>query len=374
QVKANLLSGGQKQRVAIARALVKDPTIIIADEPTGALDSETAAQILELILSFKQSGKIVIIVTHDEDIAQQCDHIARIQDGQILQSPPDDHVTKQLVWQKPQFSWGRSIVLMARNLWQRKTRNGVMAGFASIGIVSLILTTSLGVGAQLYLEKQVDREFNPKEIIITTTDRSEAINTDFIAELEQKDTIDRIETAYPVIVTQVMYNDVVAGGSPTISVPELTPNQAERMNLIVGALPAADELEIALQEDYALKLVADPSDLLGETLTIMASGYAEDAKPITIEAKVTGIFGEPKDENGRTFDSGPRSANGVNYVTSLSLNQEIIQTSTGNQVENLEFRAYTIEIEPAKEIAALARDEGYRAVAVADVLGTINQL
>lgn len=374
QVKANLLSGGQKQRVAIARALVKNPTIIIADEPTGALDGETATQILDLLLSFKQDGKIVIIVTHDEDIAKQCDYIARIQDGKILQSPPDDQLTKQLTWKKPQFSWGRSLILMWRNLWQRKTRNGVMSGFASIGIVSLILTTSLGVGAQLYLENQVDREFNPKEIVVTTTDRSEKISADFIDELAADERVERVETAYPIILTQVMYNDVLAGGSPVISVPELTPTQAERMNLIAGALPDAQREEIALQEDYALKLVDDPKTLIGEKVTLMASGYREDAKPITIDAVVTGIFGEPKDENGRSFDSGPRSANGVNYVTSLALNQAIIDESSGVQNEELEYRVYTFEIDPAKDIAALARDEGYRAVAVADVIGTINQL
>ncbi|MGL4624903.1 MAG: ABC transporter permease, partial [Culicoidibacterales bacterium] len=159
-----------------------------------------------------------------------------------------------------------------------------------------------------------------------------------------------------------------------ISVPELTANQAERMNIISGELPASDQLELALQEDYALKLVEDPETLLGKTVTLMASGYREDAQPVQIEAVVTGIFGEPKDENGRSFDSGPRSANGVNYVTSLALNQEIIDQSSGVDNEELEYRVYTAEIDPAKEIAALARDEGYRAVAVADVIGTINQL
>ncbi|MGL5531716.1 MAG: ABC transporter permease, partial [Culicoidibacterales bacterium] len=256
----------------------------------------------------------------------------------------------------------------------RKTRNGVMSGFASIGIVALILTTSLGVGAQLYLEKQVDREFNPKEVVITTSDRSQPIDQAFIATLQADATIDRVETAYPIILTQVRYESSVAGGSPTISVPELTPNQSERMNVINGQLPSETALEIALQEDYATKLAATPSDLIGKTVTLVASGYAENAQPITLEATVTGIFGEPKDENGRTFDSGPRSANGVNYVTSLALNQAVIEASTGNAVENLEFRAYTLEIDTASAIAAQARDEGYRAVAVADVLGTINQL
>ncbi|MGL5296025.1 MAG: ATP-binding cassette domain-containing protein [Culicoidibacterales bacterium] len=374
QVKANLLSGGQKQRVAIARALVKNPAIIIADEPTGALDSETAAQVLELLLSFKKDGKIVIIVTHDEDIAQKCDYIARIQDGKILQSPPNEDKPKQLTWKKPKFSWRESLRLMMHNLWQRKTRNAIMSGFASIGIISLILTTSLGIGAQLYLQQQVDREFNPKEVVITTSDRSQPIEQTFINELKNDERVASVETAYPIILTKVTYDDTAAGGSPTISVPDLTQNQADRMNVLYGTLPTTTEIALAIQEDYAKKLVDNPEELVGKTVRLVASGYQEDAQIVEVSATITGIFGEPKDENGRSFDSGPRSANGVNYVTSKALNQKIIGDSTGVTEEQLEYRVYTSDINPAKDIAALARDKGYRAVAVADVVGTINQL
>ncbi len=77
------LSGGQKQRVAIARALVTDPELIIADEPTGALDSNTSEEILTLLRSFIREGKTVIIVTHEKEIANQCDRIIHLEDGKI---------------------------------------------------------------------------------------------------------------------------------------------------------------------------------------------------------------------------------------------------------------------------------------------------
>lgn len=81
----NELSGGQKQRVCIARALVNNPNIILADEPTGALDSKTSEQIMKLFVELNEEGKTVIIVTHEEEIAQYANRIIFIRDGKVLE-------------------------------------------------------------------------------------------------------------------------------------------------------------------------------------------------------------------------------------------------------------------------------------------------
>ena len=78
------LSGGQKQRVAIARAIVNEPNMILADEPTGALDSKTSAEIMELFRSLNEQGRTVIIVTHDPKVAEQCGRVIEISDGRIV--------------------------------------------------------------------------------------------------------------------------------------------------------------------------------------------------------------------------------------------------------------------------------------------------
>ncbi|MFR5120201.1 MAG: ABC transporter ATP-binding protein [Ruminococcus sp.] len=80
----NKLSGGQKQRVAIARAIVNEPSMILADEPTGALDTKTSAEIMALFKSLNKQGRTVVIVTHDPKIAEQCDRIIEISDGRIV--------------------------------------------------------------------------------------------------------------------------------------------------------------------------------------------------------------------------------------------------------------------------------------------------
>jgi len=83
--KPTQLSGGQKQRVAIARALINDPDIILADEPTGSLDSQTTAQILEILKEIADEGKLVIMVTHSEKVASVSSRIVKIADGQIIE-------------------------------------------------------------------------------------------------------------------------------------------------------------------------------------------------------------------------------------------------------------------------------------------------
>lgn len=81
----HLLSGGQKQRVAIARSLVNNPSIILADEPTGALDSETSAMVMNIFNDLnKNQGKTIILITHSKEIAEQCPRIVTIKDGKII--------------------------------------------------------------------------------------------------------------------------------------------------------------------------------------------------------------------------------------------------------------------------------------------------
>jgi putative ABC transport system ATP-binding protein len=82
--KPHKISGGEQQRCAIARAIVADTDIILADEPTGALDGETAGEIMGLLKSLKQQGKTIIVVTHDEKVASYCDYVIQIKKGKIV--------------------------------------------------------------------------------------------------------------------------------------------------------------------------------------------------------------------------------------------------------------------------------------------------
>ena len=95
--KPNELSGGQCQRVAIARALVNNPSIILADEPTGNLDSKTSIEIMDIFGAIQASGNTVVLVTHEEDIALHAHRVVRLRDGLIETDRINDHVTASLV-------------------------------------------------------------------------------------------------------------------------------------------------------------------------------------------------------------------------------------------------------------------------------------
>ncbi len=84
----NELSGGQKQRVAIARALASNPKVLLADEPTGALDTKTSYEVMELIQGINDEGKTILVVTHEDDIAHMCKRIVNLKDGVIIDDSP----------------------------------------------------------------------------------------------------------------------------------------------------------------------------------------------------------------------------------------------------------------------------------------------
>lgn len=154
--KPNQLSGGQMQRVAIARALVNDPEIILADEPTGALDSTTSVQIMDLIKEIAKD-KLVIMVTHNPELAQQyATRVVQIKDGEIMSD--SDPVQKQekdtsvLKIKKTAMRYASALHLSFNNIRTKKGRTLLTAFASSIGIIGIALILALSNGFQ----KQID--------------------------------------------------------------------------------------------------------------------------------------------------------------------------------------------------------------------------
>ncbi len=151
----NQMSGGQMQRVAIARALINNPDILLADEPTGALDSETSLQIMELLKEIAQD-KLVIMVTHNPELAESYStRIVRLLDGQIISdSNPyaeDEIVVQPKKHKKISMSFWTALSLSFNNLRTKLGRTLLTAFAGSIGIIGIALILSLSTGIQNYI-------------------------------------------------------------------------------------------------------------------------------------------------------------------------------------------------------------------------------
>ncbi|AJH01792.1 ABC transporter ATP-binding protein [Clostridium beijerinckii] len=185
--KPSQLSGGQKQRVAIARALINNPKIIIADEPTGSLDSKTTIQVLEIMKDIARKGKLVIMVTHSERVASASSRIIKISDGEIIDDnkvieldnevniEKQDNIRKQ----KQNLSLISSAKLALVNMKEKLPRNILVSVGGSIGIMSIILMLSLGNGVKSYFNKTMNNYVNPLVIEVNMpSEENEDINLD----------------------------------------------------------------------------------------------------------------------------------------------------------------------------------------------------
>ncbi len=184
----NQLSGGQCQRVAIARALVNEPDILLADEPTGALDSKTSVQIMELIKEISKD-KLVIMVTHNGEIAEEySNRIIRLVDGEVVEDTnpytveqelaereslekqvPQQKKTKKSKKAKAKMSLWTAFKLSARNLFSKRGRTLLTSVAGSIGIIGISAVIAVSTGVKAYISNMQDDMLSGNPITIQET-------------------------------------------------------------------------------------------------------------------------------------------------------------------------------------------------------------
>ena len=166
----NELSGGQKQRVAIARALASDPDIIIADEPTGALDSENTQEVMDILYSIAVEGKLVITVTHSQEVADYGTRIVHLDDGQIhdelVIGAPFDEVDKEPTRYRT-LGFRQMFKMSMQHMRRMWLRYLLIIFGSSIGISSIVVMLGLGSGIQNYMNHQITSQVNPTAIQVS---------------------------------------------------------------------------------------------------------------------------------------------------------------------------------------------------------------
>ncbi len=185
----NQLSGGQMQRVAIARALVNNPSIILADEPTGALDSKTSMQIMNLIKEISKN-KLVIMVTHNADIAKKySDRIIKFKDGKVLSDSNPYHEKEQeqgkLNIKKTAMKYASALSLSFHNIKTKKWRTFITSFASSIGIIGIALILSLSNGFKIKID--AFEKDSLSQMPITITNQAMSISDENIEKLYNND-------------------------------------------------------------------------------------------------------------------------------------------------------------------------------------------
>lgn len=272
--KSNQLSGGQKQRVAIARALINNPEIIIADEPTGSLDSNTSMQVLEIMKNIAKTGKLVIMVTHSEKVAACSSRVIKIADGRIIDdnevfkfenttNDRDLYKEKKYVRKKrSNLNIFEAIKLALINMKEKIIRNIAISIGASIGIMSLILMLSFGNGIKAYFNKTMSSYVNPLVVEVNIPgDDSETVDLDIttiqkpninkqgsfkeedIQNLSAIENVSSIEKGFTEISIGANSLSCNGKGSNVMRISTISSNITES-NLLEGALPKKDEILI----------------------------------------------------------------------------------------------------------------------------------
>jgi len=192
--KPNQMSGGQMQRVAIARALVNNPDILLADEPTGALDTETSLQVMELLKQVA-NDRLVIMVTHNPELAQEYStRIVKLKDGEIIGDTNPLNIDIKKI-EKPKhknlgkasMSVGTALSLSFNNLLTKKARTILTSFAGSIGIIGIALILSLSTGFQNYIDKIQEDTLTSYPLTITSeTADTTSMLLSMVSESEEK--------------------------------------------------------------------------------------------------------------------------------------------------------------------------------------------
>ena len=209
--KPNQMSGGQMQRIAIARALVNNPKVVLADEPTGALDSETSVQIMELLKDIAKE-RLVIMVTHNPELAQAYStRIVQVLDGNILSDsnpyePIEESKQGDIQFTKTKMSFMTALALSFNNLLTKKGRTFLTAFAGSIGIIGIALILALSNGVSDYVKKVQEDTLVSLPLTISEQNQSNLLATS--PDLSDKPYKDNNELGVNTVLTNLLKKQI----------------------------------------------------------------------------------------------------------------------------------------------------------------------
>ena len=185
--KPNELSGGMKQRVALARAIINEPDIILADEPTGALDKKNANKVLNILKNLSLEGKLVIVVTHSNNVKKFANKIITLDGGKIIKfdNISDNKLDKKSSeFLKRGLNSSICIKLGINNIFKNLKRNILIIIASSIGVIGILISLYVGSGIKKYINDEIKNNIDPLSFNITEKGKNELYDIKYYSESE----------------------------------------------------------------------------------------------------------------------------------------------------------------------------------------------
>lgn len=366
--KPTQLSGGQKQRVAIARSLANNPDMIIADEPTGALDSVTSEEIIKLLKDLTKLGTTVIVVTHDLNIADKTDAILRLADGEVVSFERKKEVTEQFSPKKEKKlrlnGWATAKISF-QSFFNRKFRNLLVALGTSIGIIAILLAFGLGNGVTQSLSKIFGTTFSPNQITTyykedggskspepTTPLTSSEIKKikqlykdESISEVYERTTIQGIKFEYDDKYLDGVSSEMQEANFKASRYKDYT---VKDEYLLSGKMVTSDEAGAVIPSSVARAILgkndsdeltkSDGDKLIDKKITLLYAGRnSETANTVKIETVIRGITNPSKEGFARGFDVSTKTMD--DFIKTTEIEKPILSvdafTKTTDQAEQV---------------------------------------
>lgn len=359
----NQMSGGQMQRVAIARALINNPDILLADEPTGALDSETSVQIMELLKEIAKD-KLVIMVTHNPELAAKYStRIIRVLDGRIVDDTDPYNVPDQISVtpqkrKKISMSMGTAVSLSFNNLKTKKGRTLLTSFAGSIGIIGIALILSLSTGIQDYVNDlqrdtlssypvSIEKEESPLASILTAS----------ASEEDGGDTEKKENTVYSNNRMYELFNAMFASDSETNNLTKFKSYLDERM------AEDGDEKESDVLKDH-VETIQYQYDVKLNTYIETEDGYrsTDMSSVFTNGATSQSTSSDDSSDNSMASMMGMSSSSMSQMSNSMmSLWSELLPGSDGELISDMVYDQYDLEAgrwpEAANELVLIMSDQ-----------------
>ena len=325
------LSGGQKQRVAIARALAGAPRILIADEPTGALDADNTADVMRILQKIAHAGRLVICVTHSQQVAGAATRVAQLVNGKIKAQPGD--VKKRATEPtRPQLAaqplpWWASVMMAFKHMRHTWTWNTLIVIGTAIGLFAVMLFNGLGTGIKGYISHEMNTLVDPQSIMVMHQADNAKDRDEQAAAVYDPAVAGGIAARMPVFTNSQIKalrdlkhvvavepgisatNATIAIGQEKFAAPELTTwtSNDPTSQLKVGHVAGNNQIVLDKSSIAQKWSATNWRQLVGRTVTVSYQTFNQKGKPVTVTRPLTVA--------GIVDGSSEVGLNAVNYTT-----------------------------------------------------------